>query len=96
MLVPVDNNPFSAVEYDAESAEAAIVFAVCALAEIGNAKNNLIGVSEVCKRYLFVRAFSYEKKFGVLWAKGALQSLIFFSETHHWHGQNTQIIITNY
>ena len=61
MLVPVDNNPFSAVEYDAESAEAAIVFAVCALAEIGNAKNNLIGVGEVCKRYLFVRAVSCEK-----------------------------------
>ena len=30
------------------------MFAVCALAEIGNAKNNLIGVGEVCKHYFLL------------------------------------------
>ena len=45
LLVPADHNPFSAMDYGVEAAEAAIVFDVCALAEIGNAKNNLIGVS---------------------------------------------------
>ena len=36
------------------------MFAVCALAEIGNAKNNLIGVGEVCKHLFFVSAVCLE------------------------------------
>ena len=40
----VVGNPFSEVIYTTKQAETVIVFDVCALAEIGNTKNNIIGV----------------------------------------------------
>lgn len=42
-LVP--NNPYSKVVYTKREAECVCVFCLCVLGEIGNTKNNLIGVS---------------------------------------------------
>ena len=41
----VATNPMTEVVYSTREAEAAIIFDLAVLAEIGNAKNNLIGVS---------------------------------------------------
>ena len=51
----VTKNPFKDMVYNTKQAEAAIIFDVCALAEIGNTKNNLIGVSDLsCFVFVFV------------------------------------------
>jgi len=39
-------NPFADIQYSIQEAEVAVMFDVAALVEIGNAKSNLIGVSE--------------------------------------------------
>ncbi len=41
----VSVNPYTDVVYNAKQAETAIIFNLCALSEVGNTKNNLIGVS---------------------------------------------------
>lgn len=54
----VKSNPYHEVVYNCKQAQAVIVFDVCALAEIGNTKSNLIGVSRprdlmtACSLYL--------------------------------------------
>ena len=53
----VTKNPFKDMVYNTKQAEAAIIFDVCALAEIGNTKNNLIGVSDLS---CFVLVFVFE------------------------------------
>ncbi len=43
----VTDNPLADIVYTRKQAEAAVLFDICALAEIGNSKSNLIGVGVV-------------------------------------------------
>ena len=47
----VTSNPYSEVKYDGKKAETAFIFDICALAEISNTKNNIIGVINNSTRY---------------------------------------------
>ncbi|KAK3583612.1 hypothetical protein CHS0354_039435 [Potamilus streckersoni] len=43
-FIIIDPNPFEDVQYSAHDAEAVCIFSLCVLAEIGNTKNNIIGM----------------------------------------------------
>jgi len=47
----VTSNPIPATAYKGYEAETVVIFSICVLAEIGNAKSNLFGVSSYAEKF---------------------------------------------